>query len=104
MKNKQNFSGFDTQAIHGGQYPDPSTDALITPIYATSTYAQEAPGVNKGFDYGRFNNPTRFAFERALAAVESGKHCFAFASGMAAIGAVLDLLDANSHIIAANDL
>lgn len=96
--------GFDTNAIHAGQYPDPATGAVITPIYATSTYIQEAPGVHKGFDYGRSHNPTRFAFERAIAALEQGTAGFAFSSGLAAIGAVLELLDHGSHIISIDDL
>jgi cystathionine gamma-lyase len=95
---------FSTRCIHGGQYPDPTTGAVITPIYATSTFAQEAPGVHKGFDYGRSHNPTRFAFERAVASLENGKAGFAFASGLAAIGTILELLDASSHIVAMDDL
>lgn len=97
-------AAFDTLAIHGGQYPDPTTGAIITPIYATSTYAQEGPGLHKGFDYGRSHNPTRFAFERAIAALEEGTHGFAFSSGLAGIAAVLEMLDAGSHIIATDDL
>lgn len=96
--------GFSTRAIHAGQYPDPTTGAVITPIYATSTYAQEAPGVHKGFDYGRSHNPTRFAFERSIAALEQGKHGFAFSSGLAAAGAVLEVLDAGAHIVSVDDL
>lgn len=96
--------GFDTNAIHAGQYPDPTTGAVITPIYATSTYIQESPGVHKGLDYGRSHNPTRFAYERAVAALEEGTAGFAFSSGLAAIGAVLELLDNGSHIIAMDDL
>lgn len=102
--NNSNILGFDTLAIHGGQYPDPTTGAVITPIYATSTYAQEGPGVHKGFDYGRSHNPTRFAFERAIAALENGENGFAFSSGLAGIAAILDTLDAGSHIIATDDL
>lgn len=98
------ITGFDTRAIHAGQQVDPATNAVITPIYATSTYAQEAPGVHKGLDYGRSHNPTRFAFERAVAALENGAAGFAFASGLAAIAAVLELLDAGSHIVAVDDL
>lgn len=96
--------GFNTQAIHAGQTPDPTTGAVITPIYATSTYVQESPGVHKGFDYGRSHNPTRFAFERAIAALENGQRGFAFSSGLAAASAVLDLLGQQSHVIAMNDL
>lgn len=98
------IKGFDTRAIHGGQHFDPATNALITPIYANSTYAQEAPGVHNGFEYGRSQNPTRFAFERAVAALEGGKAGFAFASGLAASATVLDLLDTGSHVIAIDDL
>ena len=96
--------GFDTRAIHADQHPDPATDALIPAIYATSTYAQQAPNQNKGYDYARFNNPTRQAFEKAVAALENAKTAFAFASGMAAIAAVLDLLDKDSHIVAVDDI
>jgi cystathionine gamma-lyase len=95
---------FNTKAIHAGQTPDPTTGAVITPIYATSTFVQEAPGVHKGFDYGRSHNPTRFAFERAVAALEGAEHGFAFSSGLAAASAILDTLPANSHIVAMNDL
>lgn len=96
--------GFNTQAIHAGQFPDPTTGAVITPIYATSTYVQEAPGVHKGYDYGRSHNPTRFAFERAIAALESGTAGFAFSSGLAAIGAVLEMFEHGTEIIAMDDL
>ncbi|HEY3782680.1 MAG TPA: PLP-dependent aspartate aminotransferase family protein [Fimbriimonadaceae bacterium] len=96
--------GFDTRAIHADQELDPSTGAVITPIYATSTFGQSAPGVHKGFDYGRSHNPTRFAYERAVANLEGGKAGFAFASGMAATSTVLEVLPAGSHIIASDDL
>lgn len=96
--------GFDTQAIHSGQQFDPATNAVITPIYATSTYAQSAPGVHLGLDYGRSHNPTRFAYERVVAHLEAGSAGFAFASGLAAANAVLDSLPAGSHIIASDDL
>ena len=95
---------FDTRAIHAGQEPDPSTGAVIVPIYATSTYRQEAPNVHKGFDYGRSHNPTRFAYERAIANLEGGKAGFAFASGLAAISTVLEILEAGSHVIATDDI
>jgi cystathionine gamma-lyase len=102
---KENYiKGFNTRAIHEGQYPDPSTGALVTPIYANTTFAQEAPGVHKGFDYGRSHNPTRFALERAIAALEEGMAGFAFASGLAGAAAILDLLPAGAHIVAMNDL
>lgn len=98
------INGFDTQAIHAGQHYDETTNAVITPIYATSTFAQQAPGVHKGLDYGRSHNPTRFAFERAIAALEGGEAGFAFASGLAAVSTILELLDAGSHIIATDDV
>ncbi|MGQ3889372.1 cystathionine gamma-synthase [Legionella sp. CNM-1927-20] len=95
---------FDTRAIHAGQQADPSTGAVITPIYATSTYKQEAPGIHLGYEYSRTKNPTRFAYEACLASLESGKQGFAFASGMAAINTVIDLLNQGDHVIATNDL
>jgi cystathionine gamma-lyase len=94
----------NTRTIHGGQHPDPSTGALMQPIYATSTYLQQSPGVHKGLDYGRSHNPTRFALERCVADLESGERAFAFASGLAAISSVLELIDANAHVIAGDDL
>jgi cystathionine gamma-lyase len=99
-----NRLAFATRAIHGGQHPDPLTGAVMPPIYATSTYAQESPGVHKGFEYSRSQNPTRFAFEAAVADLESGTKGFAFASGLAAISTVLELLDSGDHVIAADDL
>ena len=93
-----------TLAIHAGQPPDPATGAVITPIYATSTYAQASPGVHKGLDYGRSHNPTRWAYERCVAALESGSHAFAFASGMAASATVLELLESGAHVVALDDL
>lgn len=95
---------FATQCIHAGQAPDPSTGAVMPPIYTTSTYAQSSPGVHKGYDYSRTNNPTRGAYERCIAALEGGVRGFAFASGMAATSTLLELLDAGSHIIAMEDL
>ena len=95
---------FDTRAIHAEQEIDAATGAVITPIYATSTYAQSAPGVHLGLDYARSHNPTRFAYERAVANLEGGSAGFAFASGMAASSAVLEVLEAGSHVIAMNDL
>jgi cystathionine gamma-lyase len=100
----RNRQGFSTRAIHAGQRPDPTTGAVMTPIYATSTYAQESPGVNKGYEYARGKNPTREAFEACLADLEGGTHAFAFASGMAATSTALELLDAGSHIITGDDL
>jgi cystathionine gamma-lyase len=93
-----------TRVIHGGQAPDPTTGAVMPPIYATSTFAQESPGVHKGLDYGRSHNPTRWALERCVADIESGAAAFAFASGLAAISAVLELLPAGSHIVAGDDM
>lgn len=95
---------FSTRVIHAGQAPDPSTGAIMPPIYANSTYVQESPGVHKGLDYGRSHNPTRWAFERCLADLESGAAGFAFASGLAAIASVLELLEHGAHVIAGDDL
>ncbi len=93
-----------TLAIHGGQSPDPSTGAVMPPIYATSTYAQSSPGVHQGFEYSRTHNPTRFAYERCVAALEGGSRGFAFASGMAATSTVIELLDAGSRVVAMDDI
>jgi cystathionine gamma-lyase len=101
---KQNGHGMGTRAIHAGQHPDPSTGAIMTPIYATSTYVQESPGKHKGYEYSRTQNPTRMAYERCVADLEGGVAGFAFASGLAAASTVLDLLDSGSHIIAMDDL
>lgn len=95
---------FNTRAIHAGQVPEPTTGAIVTPIYATSTYVQSTPGKHKGYEYSRTGNPTRAAYEACIASLESGKWGFAFASGMAAIATVLEILDAGSHIIAMDDL
>ena len=95
---------FATRAIHAGQEPDPSTGAIITPIYATSTYVQESPGKHKGFDYARSINPTRLAYEKCIADLESGTRGWAFASGLAAMATALDALDSGSHIVASDDL
>ncbi len=101
MKRQHEFA---TRAIHAGQEPDPTTGAVMTPIYATSTYVQESPGKHKGFDYARSINPTRLAYEKCIADLESGTRGFAFASGLAAMSTVLELLDSGSHIIASDDL
>ena len=93
-----------TLAIHAGQPPDPATGAVITPIYATSTYVQSSPGVHKGLDYARTHNPTRWAYEACVAALESGSDGFAFSSGMAATATVLELLDSGAHVVALDDL
>ena len=101
MADKKNFA---TRTIHAGQEPDPSTGAIMPPIYATSTYVQESPGVHKGYEYSRTQNPTRMAYERCIADLESGSHGFAFASGMAATGTILELVDSGSNIVAMDDL
>ncbi len=103
-REKDEQQGFGTRAIHAGQEPDPSTGAVMTPIYATSTYAQSSPGVHKGYEYSRSQNPTRMAFERCVADLENGTHGYAFASGLAASATILDCLDAGSHVIALDDL
>ena len=100
-KDKQ---GFSTRAIHAGQEPDASTGAIMPPIYATSTYVQKSPGVHQGFEYSRTRNPTRMAWERSIAALEGGTQGFAFASGMAAIATILELLDHGDSVLAADDL
>jgi cystathionine beta-lyase/cystathionine gamma-synthase len=102
--NKPNQLGFSTRCVHAGQEPDPTTGAVMMPIYTTSTYVQQSPGVHKGFDYARTKNPTRMAFERCIADLEGGQAAFAFASGLAAISTTLDCLDHGSHIIAVDDL
>ena len=104
MSNDDKQRAFATRAIHAGQAPDPTTGAIMPPIYATSTYVQESPGVHKGYEYSRTQNPTRMAYERCIADLESGTHGFAFASGMAAIGTALELIDSGSHVIAMDDL
>ena len=96
--------GLGTRAIHAGQNPDPSTGAIMVPIYATSTYVQKSPGVHKGYEYSRTQNPTRMAYERCVAELEGGRAGYAFASGMAATATILDLLDCGSHVIAMDDL
>src|ERR1700733_9271284 len=95
---------FGTLAIHAGQQPDPTTGAIMTPIYATSTYVQQSPGVHKGFEYSRSQNPTRFAYEHCVTALENGRRGFAFASGLAATATILDTLDSGDHVIAADDM
>jgi cystathionine gamma-lyase len=96
--------GLGTRAIHGGQSVDPSTGAVMPPIYATSTYAQSSPGVHQGFEYSRTHNPTRYAWERCVASLERGSRGFAFASGLAATGTALELLDSGDHVVAMDDL
>jgi cystathionine gamma-lyase len=104
MKDTKRKAGFATRAIHGGQSPDPATGAVMPPIYATSTYAQSSPGVHKGYEYSRTQNPTRMAFERCIADLEGGGRGFAFASGMAATATLLELVDSGSHVVAMDDL
>ena len=96
--------GLGTRAIHAGQSPDPSTGAIMTPIYATSTYVQRSPGQHQGYEYSRSQNPTRMAYERCVADLESGTQGYAFASGLATAGTILELLDSGSHVIAMDDL
>src|SRR5918993_2657378 len=90
---------FSTICIHAGQAPDPSTGAIITPIFQTSTYVQEEVGKHKGYEYARTQNPTRFALEQNIAAIEGGKAAYAFASGMAAIGAIATMLHSGDHVV-----
>lgn len=101
---QRNNTSIETQVIHAGERPDPTTGAIMTPIYATSTYVQSAPGEHKGYEYSRSQNPTREALERCLATLENGAKGFAFASGLAAIGTVLETLNTGDHIIASDDL
>ena len=104
MSGKRNKQGFETRAIHAGQEPDPTTGAIMTPIYTSSTYVQESPGVHKGYDYSRSVNPTRKALEACIADLEGSSFGYAFASGMAASATVLELLDSGDHVIAMDDL
>ncbi len=104
MTKGRNQPGFGTRAIHAGQSPDPTTGAIMTPIYATSTYVQESPGAHKGFEYSRSHNPTRFALEDCLASLEGGGKGFCFGSGLAAMGTVLELLQPGDHVVAMDDL
>ena len=104
LRNMKKQHEFATRAIHAGQEPDPTTGAIMTPIYATSTYVQQSPGKHKGFDYSRSINPTRLAYEKCIADLESGTRGFAFASGLAAMATALDLLESGSHIVVSDDL
>ena len=104
MSYKSNRPYFATRAIHAGQRPDPTTGAIMTPIYATSTFVQASPGEHKGYEYSRTKNPTRGAYESCVADLENGNHGYAFASGMAAIGTVLEMLDSGDHVISMDDL
>jgi len=102
MKNDK--MGFETRAIHAGQEPDPTTGAIMTPVYLTSTYVQSSPGVHKGYEYSRTHNPTRKAYEACLASLESGTHGFAFASGLSATMVILQMLKSGDHVIAGDDM
>src|SRR6266702_3003286 len=104
MMTTKNQLDFATRCIHAGQEPDPTTGAVMMPIYTTSTYVQQSPGVHKGYDYARTKNPTRMAFERCIADLEGGSAAFAFASGLAAISTTLECLEQGSHIVAVDDL
>jgi cystathionine gamma-lyase len=104
MTKRHNRLGFATRCVHAGQENDPATGAVMTPIYATSTYAQSSPGVHKGFEYSRTQNPTRMAFERCIADLEGGTAAYAFASGMAATATILECLDKNSHVVVGDDV
>ena len=103
-KKDKAYKGLQTKAIHAGQFVDETTGAVMPPIYTTSTYVQSSPGKHQGFEYSRSHNPTRFAYERAVAAMENGTHGFAFASGMAATSTIIELLDSGDHVIAMDDL
>jgi cystathionine gamma-lyase len=104
MSNEERKKRFATRAIHAGQQPDPSTGAIMQPIYATSTYVQKSPGVHQGYEYSRTQNPTRQALERCMADLESGRFGFSFSSGMAATGTILELIDSGSHVVAMDDI
>lgn len=104
MKTKDNRHSFATRAIHAGQSPDPSTGAVMQPIYATSTYAQKSPGQHQGYEYSRTQNPTRMAYERCVADLENGTQGYAFASGLASTASILDMLDSGSHVVAMDDM
>jgi cystathionine gamma-lyase len=104
MTDRPNRPGLATRAIHAGQSPDPSTGAIMPPIYQTSTYVQESPGVHKGYEYSRSQNPTRMAYERCIADLENGAQGYAFASGLAGIATILDLFESGTHVIASDDL
>ena len=104
MSRKKNKQGFETRAIHAGQEPDPTTGAIMTPIYTSSTYVQESPGVHKGYDYSRSTNPTRRALEACIADLEGSNFGYAFASGMSASATVLEILSSGDHVIAMDDL
>jgi cystathionine gamma-lyase len=104
MTDRPNRPGLATRAIHAGQSPDPATGAIMPPIYQTSTYVQDSPGIHKGYEYSRSQNPTRMAYERCIADLEGGTRGYAFASGLAGIATILELFDSGAHIIASDDL
>ena len=104
MKDKKNKQGFSTKAIHSGQEPDPTTGAIVGPIYTSSTYVQDSPGEHKGYDYSRTTNPTRRALEICIADLEEGGSGYAYASGMSAIATVLEILNSGDHVISMDDL
>jgi cystathionine gamma-lyase len=104
MKNENGKQGFGTLAIHAGQEPDPQTGAVMTPIYQTSTYAQESPGKHRGYEYSRTDNPTRTAYQECVAALEGGKHALAFASGLATTGAIMHLFKPGDHVVSSDDV
>src|SRR3954465_9185086 len=99
-----NKHGFETRALHAGESPEPTTGAIMTPVYMTSTYVQQSPGVHKGYEYSRSHNPTRKAFENCIASLEGGTHGFATASGLSASVLVLQLFKAGDHILAGDDM
>jgi cystathionine gamma-lyase len=104
MADENQQQGFATRAIHAGQQPEPTTGAVMTPIFATSTFRQKSPGVHSGYEYARTQNPTRHAFEGCIADLEAGARAFAFSSGLAASATVLELLDSGSHLVAVDDM
>ncbi len=104
MINLNHDTGFETRAIHAGQDPDPTTGAIMTPLYLTSTYVQSSPGVHKGYEYSRTHNPTRKAYENCVASLEGGTHGFAFASGLSATMVVMQLIRASDHVVAGDDM
>ncbi|MGE0527279.1 MAG: PLP-dependent aspartate aminotransferase family protein, partial [Bdellovibrionales bacterium] len=104
MSDTKKTLGFETRAIHAGQEPDPTTGAIMTPVYLTSTYVQSSPGVHKGYEYSRSHNPTRKAYEACLASLEGGTHGFAFASGLSATTIVLQLFKSGDHVLAGDDM
>ena len=104
MNDKTDKKTFATRAVHAGHKPEAVTGAIMQPIFATSTYVQQSPGVHQGYEYSRTQNPTREALERSVADLESGTHGFAFASGMAATGTILEMIDSGSHVIALDDI